>query len=479
MKYEPVIGLEVHVQLNTASKIFCGCSTRFGDEPNANTCPICVGMPGVLPVLNREVVEKAVRAAVATNCEVAPYSRWARKNYFYPDLPKGYQISMYELPLAVGGRLEVVVDGKPKTLRIHRIHMEEDAGKLVHGENLGDPAHSYVDLNRAGVPLIEIVSEADMRSSAEAKAYMEKLKSILEYLEVSDCNMEEGSMRVDVNISVRPAGQEKFGTRAEVKNMNSFRNMQKAIEYEMARQSELLDEGGRVVQESRLWDANRNVTVSMRSKEEAHDYRYFPEPDLVPLLVGAEWVERAKKSLPELPDAKRQRFVSSYSIPLYDAEVLTADKPVADYFERTVQAGADPKTASNWIMTEILRVLKERGSELGRPPISPEMLAELLKMIRDGVISGKMAKDVFAEMEATGKNPADVVREKGLVQISDESAIEKSIDEILAANPEQVAGYKGGKTKLMGFFVGEVMKATKGKANPAVVNKILSKKLSS
>ncbi|MBI3793917.1 MAG: Asp-tRNA(Asn)/Glu-tRNA(Gln) amidotransferase subunit GatB [Nitrospinae bacterium] len=478
MKYEPEIGLEVHVQLNTASKIFCGCSTKFGSEPNSNTCPICVGMPGVLPVLNKDVVAKAIKAAVATDCEVAETSRWARKNYFYPDLPKGYQISMFDQPIATNGKIDVVVDGVAKTLRIHRIHMEEDAGKLIHGENLGDPNHSFVDLNRAGVPLIEIVSEADMRSSAEAKAYMDKLKSILEYLEVSDCNMEEGSMRVDANVSIRPVGQEKFGVKAEVKNMNSFKNMQKAIDYEIERQTEILDDGGRVLQETRLWDANRGVTAAMRSKEEAHDYRYFPEPDLVPLLVSREWVAETVKSLPELPNAKQIRFVAEYSIPAYDAEVLTADKALAAYFEKTAALGADPKTASNWIMTEVLRVLKERNLEIGASPVTPEMLAELVKMMKDGAISGKIAKDVFAEMEATGKNPAAIVKEKGLLQISDESEIEKQIDAILAANPEQVAGYKAGKTKLIGFFVGEVMKATKGKANPGLVNKLLASKLS-
>lgn len=478
MKYEPVIGLEVHVQLNTASKIFCGCSTKFGSEPNSNTCPICVGMPGVLPVLNKDVVAKAIKAAVATDCEVAETSRWARKNYFYPDLPKGYQISMFDQPIATNGKIDVVVDGVAKTLRIHRIHMEEDAGKLIHGENLGDPNHSFVDLNRAGVPLIEIVSEADMRSSAEAKAYMDKLKSILEYLEVSDCNMEEGSMRVDANVSIRPVGQEKFGVKAEVKNMNSFKNMQKAIDYEIERQTEILYDGGRVLQETRLWDANRGVTAAMRSKEEAHDYRYFPEPDLVPLLVSREWVAETVKSLPELPNAKQIRFVAEYSIPAYDAEVLTADKALAAYFEKTAALGADPKTASNWIMTEVLRVLKERNLEIGASPVTPEMLAELVKMMKDGAISGKIAKDVFAEMEATGKNPAAIVKEKGLLQISDESEIEKQIDAILAANPEQVAGYKAGKTKLIGFFVGEVMKATKGKANPGLVNKLLASKLS-
>jgi aspartyl-tRNA(Asn)/glutamyl-tRNA(Gln) amidotransferase subunit B len=436
-----------------------------------------MGMPGTLPVLNREVVSKGIKAAVATHCEVAPVSRWARKNYFYPDLPKGYQISQFELPLARNGKIDIIVDGAPMTVRIHRIHMEEDAGKLIHGENLGDPAHSYVDLNRAGVPLIEIVSEADMRSSAQAKAYAEKLRTILEYLDVSDCNMEEGSMRVDANISIRPVGQEKFGTRAEVKNMNSFKNLQKAIDYEIARQTELLEDGGRVVQESRLWDANRGITLSMRSKEEANDYRYFPEPDLVPLTVEKDWVTQTVKSLPELPDAKRERFVKSYSIPVYDAEVLTADKKEAHYFEEAIKAGADPKTASNWIMTEVLRVLKDKGVGIEQSPVTPAMLAELLKMMKDGVISGKIAKDVFAEMAETGKDPGDVVKEKGLVQITDEGAIEKQVDEILANNQEQVAGYRSGKTKLIGFFVGEVMKATKGKANPAIVNAILTKKL--
>ncbi|MBI5178703.1 MAG: Asp-tRNA(Asn)/Glu-tRNA(Gln) amidotransferase subunit GatB [Nitrospinae bacterium] len=477
MKYEPVIGLEVHVQLNTKSKIFCGCSTQFGAEPNRQTCPVCLGLPGVLPVLNREVVAKAIRAAVATGCTVAPVSRWARKNYFYPDLPKGYQISQFELPIAVNGKVEVMLEGGPKTIRIHRIHMEEDAGKLIHGENLGDPTHSYVDLNRTGVPLIEIVSEADIRSSEEAKAYLEKLKSILQYLEVSDCNMEEGSMRADANVSLRPVGREQFGTKAEVKNMNSFRNLQKAVEYEIERQAEILDDGGRVVQETRLWDANRGITLSMRSKEEAHDYRYFPEPDLVPLHVDSEWVEESRRNLPELPDAKRERFVSSYGIPRYDAEVLTVDKKVADYFEETVKTGADPKTASNWIMTEVLRVLKDRGIGIEQSPVTSAMLAELLNLIKDGTISGKIAKDVFAEMEQSGKSPKVIVAEKGLVQITDEGAIEKQIEEILAINPEQVAGYKAGKTKLMGFFVGEVMKATKGKANPALVNKILKEKL--
>ncbi len=477
MKYEPVIGLEVHTQLNTNSKIFCGCPTTFGAAPNTQTCPICLGMPGVLPVLNREVVAKAMLAALALNCEVAEVSRWARKNYFYPDLPKGYQISQYELPLAVNGHIDIVVNGQRKRIRIHRIHMEEDAGKSIHGENLGDPANSYVDLNRTGVPLIEIVSEADMRSSDEAKAYLEKLRSILKYLEVSDCNMEEGSFRADANVSIRPVGQEKFGTKAEVKNVNSFRFIQKAIDYEIERQADILDEGGRVIQETRLFDSVKGITLSMRSKEEAHDYRYFPDPDLVPLRVSAEWRNEVAATLPELPDAKIARFQSEYGIPEYDALLLTEEKKVADYFESVVKMGSDPKTASNWIMTEVLRVLKERQVEIGQSPVTAAMLHDMLELIKNGTISGKLAKDVFAGMAESGKNARQVVEEKGLVQISDTGEIETIIEGVLAANQGHVAEYKAGKVKLMGFFVGETMKATKGKANPAMVNKILKEKL--
>ena len=479
MKYETVIGLEVHAQLNTKSKIFCGCSTTFGSAPNSQTCPICLGMPGVLPVLNREVVNKAVMTALATNCEVAELSRWARKNYFYPDLPKGYQISQYELPLAVNGGIDIVVDGNVKRVRLHRIHMEEDAGKLIHGENLNDPAHSYVDLNRTGVPLIEIVSEPDIRSPEEAKAYLIKLKSILRYLEVSDCNMEEGSLRADANISLRPVGQKELGTKAEVKNMNSFRNLQKALEYEIARQTELLEDGGRVIQETRLWNANKGITEPMRSKEEAHDYRYFPDPDLVPLRVGADWIESTKESLPELPDPKRERFVSQYGIPEYDAEVLTEERKVADYFEDVCEKGADPKSASNWIMTEILRVVKEKNISVEDSPVTSDMLAKMLKLLKDGTISGKIAKTVFAEMEKSGHDPEKIVEEKGLVQITDTSEIEKFVEQVIAESPENVAAYKAGKTKVIGWFVGQVMKLSKGKANPGVVNKLLKEKLES
>ena len=477
MKYEPVIGLEVHSQLNTKCKIFCGCSTEFGAAANTQTCPICLGMPGVLPVLNKEVVAKAILAAQALNCTVTEVSRWARKNYFYPDLPKGYQISQYDQPLAVNGHIDIMANGAHKRIRIHRIHMEEDAGKNIHGENLGDPAHSYVDLNRTGVPLIEIVSEADMRNSEEAKAYLEKLHSILRYLGVSDCNMEEGSFRADANVSVRPFGQEKFGTKAEVKNVNSFRFIQKAIDYEIERQSDLIDDGGRVIQETRLWDSVKNITVSMRSKEEANDYRYFPDPDLVPLRVSEAWKKEIAATMPELPDAKIVRFQTAYGIPEYDAVQMAVDQKVADYFEAVVKMGSDPKIASNWIMTDVLRILKERQIEIGQSPVTATMLHGMLELIKDGTISGKLAKDVFAGMEQTGKDAKQVVVEKGLVQISDTGELEKIVDGVIAANPGNAAEYKAGKVKLMGFFVGQVMQASKGKANPALVNKILKEKL--
>jgi len=477
MNYEVVIGLEVHAQLNTKSKIFCSCPTDFGAEPNSQTCPICLGMPGVLPVLNREVVNKAIKMALATNCEVAEVSRWARKNYFYPDLPKGYQISQLEFPLAEHGHIDINSNGELKKIRLNRIHMEEDAGKSIHGENFNDPSSSYVDLNRAGVPLIEIVSEPDIDSPQDAKLYLEKVKSILEYLEVSDCNMEEGSLRADANISLRPKGQKELGTKAEVKNMNSFKYLQQALEYEIERQAYILDEGGRVIQETRLFDSKKGITLSMRSKEEANDYRYFPCPDLVPLIVDKEWVAVSQKSLPELPDAKRERFVSDYAIPLYDAEVLTADKKTSIYFEDVVKGGGDAKSASNWIMTEILRMVKERNISIEESPVTSSMLAEMLNLIQDGTISGKIAKTVFAEMEKSGKTPKKIIEEKGLVQITDEGAIEKIVDEVIANNQPQVKQYRNGKTTLLGFFVGQVMKASRGKANPAIVNKLLKEKL--
>ncbi|MDH5543291.1 MAG: Asp-tRNA(Asn)/Glu-tRNA(Gln) amidotransferase subunit GatB [Nitrospinota bacterium] len=478
MEYEVVIGLEVHAQLNTRSKIFCGCSAEYGGEPNSHTCPICAGMPGVLPVLNKEVVRKAMQAALATECSIAEMSIWARKNYFYPDLPKGYQISQFELPIAQNGKIEVFIDGQPKTIRINRIHMEEDAGKSIHGENFNDPAHSYVDLNRTGVPLIEIVSEADMNSSEEAKQYLTKLKTILQYINVSDCNMEEGSLRADLNLSIRPKGQKEFGTKVEVKNMNSFRFLQRAAEYEIERQKEILEDGGRIVQETRLFDSDKGITISMRSKEEANDYRYFPDPDLVPLRISQDWIGEVRKGLPELPDAKRERFVKDYGIPPYDAEVLTAERETADYFEEVVKGGADAKAASNWIMTDVLRILKEKNIPLAECPVKAGMLAEMLALIKDGTISGKIAKTVFAEMELSGKNPKAIIEEKGLVQVSDSGAIEKIVDSVIAANPKQLEQYRGGKEQLLGFFVGQVMKESKGKANPGIVNDLLKKKLS-
>jgi len=480
MEYEAVIGLEVHTQLKTRSKIFCPCSAEFGASPNHHTCPICQGMPGVLPVLNKQVVELGLRTAIAMKCTIADYSLFARKNYFYPDLPKAYQISQYELPLAQHGEIEIQIDGTSKKVGITRIHMEEDAGKSIHDETItGSKNYSFVDFNRCGVPLLEIVSQPDMRSPEEAREYLLKLKSILEYLEVSDCNMEEGSLRCDANVSVRPKGSEKFGTKTEVKNMNSFKNVQKALEYEITRQIQVLEEGGRIVQETRLWDADRNVTRPMRSKEEAHDYRYFPEPDLVPLVIDKKWIEDVQGSLPELADAKANRFVSQYGIPEYDAKVLTASKFVADYYEETVRLYPNPKVVSNWVMGDVLRKLKEREIDIRNCPVTPRLLAGMLRLLEDGVISGKIAKTVFEEMYATGKGPEEIVREKGLVQISDEKEVESVVDRIIAENPETVVQYKGGKQKAFGFFVGEVMKATKGKANPQLVNKLLKEKLSS
>ncbi|HTN44503.1 MAG TPA: Asp-tRNA(Asn)/Glu-tRNA(Gln) amidotransferase subunit GatB [Nitrospiria bacterium] len=475
MKYEVVVGLEVHAQLKTASKIFCGCSTKFGAAPNTQTCPICLGMPGVLPVLNRRVLEMAVKTGLALHGRIAPYSRFARKNYFYPDLPKGYQISQYELPLCEHGYLEVAVNDRIKRIGIRRIHMEEDAGKNLHE---GLDAASHVDLNRAGVPLLEIVSEPDIRSIDEAVAYLRALRDILVYLDVCDGNMEEGSLRCEPNLSLRPVGQKEFGTRVELKNINSFRFVQKAMEYELRRQEKVLREGGRIVQETRLWNTEKEITVVMRGKEEAHDYRYFPEPDLVPLVIPADLIEEVRKTLPELPDAKRERFVRDYGIPVYDAEVLTTSKDLAHYFEACVGAYPQPKTVSNWIMTELLRELKNSGREITDCPILPDRLAGLLKMIDAGTISGKIAKTVFEEMYRTGRPAEAIVKEKGLVQISDEGALEALIDEVLQAHPNERDAYRQGKSQLLGFFVGQVMKRSQGKANPGKVNELLKKKLS-
>ena len=473
--YETVIGLEVHAQLLTESKLFCSCSTRFGEEPNANVCEVCSGMPGVLPVLNRRAVEYAVKMALAVDCTVNPSSVFARKNYFYPDLPKGYQISQYESPLAEHGHLDVVqTDGQTKRIGILRIHMEDDAGKNIHSpvENL-----SFVDLNRSGVPLIEIVSDPDIRSSEEAVAYLKDLRSILVYLGICDGNMEEGSFRCDANISLRPAGQIQLGTRAEIKNVNSFKHVQKALEYEVARQRGLLEDGEAVVQETRLYDATKNITLSMRSKEEAHDYRYFPDPDLIPIGLDAALVESLRAELPELPEVKRRRFQTQYSLPAYDADVLTAEKDLADYYEAAVAAYNEPKKISNWIMSEFMREINQAGMRAANAPLKPAGLAALVRLIDSEAISGKIGKEIFSELYASGKDPAAFVKERGLVQISDSSALEIAVDEVLAASPAEVAAYKAGKVKLMGFFVGQIMKKTQGQANPKLLNHILAKKL--
>jgi len=474
MKYEAVIGLEVHAQLQTNTKIFCGCETRFGEEPNTRTCPICIGMPGVLPVLNKKVLEYTIKTGLATHCTISSYSRFARKNYFYPDLPKGYQISQYELPICEHGYVEIVVDGNVKRVGLTRIHMEEDAGKNLHTT---EENASLVDLNRAGTPLMEIVSEPDIRTPEEASEYLKKLRAILRYIEVSDADMEKGNFRCDANVSIRPVGSKEFGTRAEVKNVNSFKFVQKAIEYEIKRQAQILDEGGRVIQETRLFDSSKGVTFSMRSKEEAHDYRYFPEPDLVPIRVPQETVESIRKTIPELPDAKRERFAKEYGLPEYDAYMLTQSRALADYYEEATKLSGQPKVVSNWMMGELMRLLNTENKEIENCPIRPDRLAGMIKLIDTGVISTKIAKTVFEEMYTSGKDAELVVKEQGLVQVSDTGAIETIITEVIKANPGQAADYKSGKDKLFGFFVGQVMKASKGKANPDMVNQLLKKKL--
>lgn len=474
MAYEPVIGLEVHAQLLTKAKIFCSCSTRFGAEPNSHACPVCMGMPGVLPVLNRKVVEFTMKMALATHCRVNVACNFARKNYFYPDLPKGYQISQYAQPLSEHGYVDIELDGGKKRIGITRIHMEEDAGKLLHDEHLPS---SYVDLNRTGVPLIEIVSEPDMRTAEEAAAYLKRLHEILVYLEICDGNMEEGSFRCDANVSLRPKGETTFGTRTELKNMNSFRNVQRALEYEIKRQQYILESGQEVIQETRLWDDSQGVTQSMRGKEEAHDYRYFPDPDLVPIVIDNAWIEEVKKSIPELPLEKRERFVRDYQIPPYDAGVLTSSRALADYFEEVAKLSGKPKIASNWVMGDVLRFLNEDKRDIKECPILPHSLAEMLLLIENGTISGKMAKDIIVEMYRTGKPAKTVIEEKGMVQITDEDALEKTIAEVIAANPVQLEQYRSGKEKLFGYFVGQVMKATHGKANPPLINELLKKML--
>ncbi len=480
MTYESVIGLEVHAQLLTESKIFCGCSTRFGASPNHQTCPVCLGLPGVLPVLNRKVVDFALRTALATHCTIAPLSRWARKNYFYPDLPKGYQISMYESPIAEHGYVEITDHGQARKIRLTRIHMEEDAGKSLHDAEAGA---SLVDLNRTGVPLLEIVSEPDIRSATEAGKYLRSLRTLLQYIEVCDGNMEEGSLRCDANVSIRPPGQAEFGTRAEIKNLNSFRAVEKALEYEIQRQTEVVDAGGRVGQETRLWDADRGITRSLRSKEFAHDYRYFPDPDLLPLIVDRVWVERAQADLPELPAARRARFMSDYGLPTYDAEVLTARKDVADYFEASLRASpAAPKAVSNWVMDGVLRFIKEEKLDTALTietwPCPPEHLGALIGLIQDHTISTTIAKTVYEDMRQTGRPPEEIIEAKGLRQVSDTDTLQAAIAEVLTSNPDKVAAYRGGKEKLLGFFVGQVMRATQGKANPQRINLLLRHQLS-
>lgn len=471
--YEAVIGLEVHVQLATASKLFCSCPTTFGQPANANVCEVCSGMPGALPVPNRQAVHFATLVGLATNCAINTRSIFARKNYFYPDLPAGYQISQFELPICEHGHLEINVDGRIKRVGITRIHMENDAGKNIHaqGENL-----SYVDLNRAGTPLVEIVSEPDMRSAAEAVAYLKALYSIVTYLGVCDGNMEEGSFRCDANVSLRPAGTEPFGTRTELKNLNSFRNVQRAIEYEIARQQDVLDDGDKVVQETRLYDAVKNTTASMRSKEEAHDYRYFPDPDLLPLVISQELVDGIKATLPELPDEKKARFMSEYGLNSYDAGVMVAEKDSAEFFE-VVAKGRDGKTAANWVMGDFFATMNSKPEyNWANPPVSAENLGKMIDLIKDGTISTRLAKDVFIFMVESGKDPASIVEEKGLKQVTDTGAIEKAIADVFAANPDKVAEVKAGKDKLMGWFVGQVMKATQGKANPGMLNELIAKK---
>jgi aspartyl-tRNA(Asn)/glutamyl-tRNA(Gln) amidotransferase subunit B len=478
MEYEVVIGLEVHAQLLTASKIFCSCSTAFGADPNSHTCPVCTGLPGALPVINRKAVEFATKMGLATHCTIARRSLFARKNYFYPDLPKGYQISQYEMPLAENGYVEILADGETKRIGIIRVHMEEDAGKLIHQEESMETSRvSFVDFNRTGVPLIEIVSAPDIRAAHEAGDYLRTLSSILQYLEICDGKMEEGSLRCDANVSIRPRGETVFGTRTELKNMNSFRHVEKALDYEIERQIELSTTGEAVVQETRLWDPQRSITVSMRGKEEAHDYRYFPDPDLIPLVIDPEWVEQVGESLPELPMEKRKRFVQEYQIPEYDAGVLTSSRALADYYEACVREFPEPKTVSNWVMGELLGALHRDGKEITDSAVSPSLLGGMLQLVKDGTISGKIAKTVFEEMYRTGKNASRVVKEKGLVQVTDQGAIEETIGRVLEANPDLVEAYQRGREKLFGFFVGQVMKETRGKANPQLVNELLKKKL--
>jgi len=476
-KYEPVIGLEVHVQLATHTKIFCGCPTSFGAAPNSNVCPVCLGLPGALPVLNKQAVELAIEASLALNCTVNPKSIFARKNYFYPDLPKGYQISQFDQPLAEHGYVEVQVNGETKRIGVTRVHMEDDAGKSIHDGFKDSDRYTYVDLNRSGTPLIEIVSEPDIRSSDEAYAYLTELKQVMQYLNVSTCDMEKGHLRCDANVSVRLRGAEKFGTKAEVKNLNSFRFLKLALDHEIARQVALIESGGRVVQETRLYDPDADETVSMRSKENAHDYRYFPEPDLTPLRISEAWLARVREKMPELPASRRTRFIENYGLREYDAQVLTATRPMSEYFENVASVSGDARAAANWVMGDLAALLKHAGKEIEDSPISAERLGQLVKLIAAGKINGKLAKDIFPKMAATGDDPEIIMKREGLEAISDEGALGKIIDEVIAANPKQVEQYKSGKQQVIGFLVGQAMKASRGQADPATVNRLLKEKL--
>ncbi len=482
MEYETVIGLEIHVELLTTSKMFCGCSARvFGEKPNTHTCPVCLGLPGSLPAINKKAVEYTVKIGLALNCEALSFTQFHRKNYFYPDMPKNYQISQYDFPFCVNGYLDVDMGDYVRQVGITRVHLEEDTGKLTHmgkSGRIGGADYSLVDFNRAGVPLVEIVTEPDIRTPEEAKVFTQKLKSILEHLEVSDCNMEEGSLRYDANVSLRPVGAKEFGVKTEVKNMNSFRAIQRALVYEIERQKNLLKSGERVIQETRHWDDVGNITMSLRTKEEAHDYRYFPEPDLVPMELSRIWIDELRTSLPELPNARRKRFIEEYRLPLYDAEFLTSSKAVGDYFEECAKSYPDVKKISNWIIGELTMYLNAANLEIDESAVTPRHLIQLIKLIDEGAISGKMAKNVFEEMFETGKLPKIIVEEKGLVQLTDETEIEKIIGMVLEENANVVEEYKSGKEKAFGFLVGQVMRLTKGRANPQLVNEILRKKLS-
>lgn len=477
MQFEPVIGMEVHVELNTESKIFCGCSTKFGAPSNTQVCPICLGMPGVLPVLNKKAFDHTIRTALSLNCEIPENVNFDRKNYYYPDLPKNYQISQNYKVLGKNGYLDINVNGEKKRIRINNVHLEEDAGKNVHPEHAGAD-YSLVDLNRTGMPLIEIVSEPDMGSMDDADAYMNTLKNLLQYIEVSDCKMQEGSLRFEVNISVRPVGETKLGTKVEIKNLASMKVALKCIEYEFKRQVAAIQNGERIIQETRLWDETEGATKSMRSKEFAQDYRYFPEPDLVEIYISDAWKEEVRKSIPELQENKKERFINEYGIPEYDAYILTANKPLANYYETCVRIHKNPKSISNWIMTEVLRELKEREIEADDFVLTPKHLAELVKLIDDSIISGKIAKQIFPEILSSGKFPSEIIKEKGLIQISDVSEIEKIVEDVLNANKDAVESIKSGNKRTIGFLVGEIMKATKGKANPKIVNELINKKIS-